>query len=66
MAEVARTNDCAGPERRDPDLVCDVVGEVAEDGLRDTNAYANKPPNIVLAPNLRNITDGAPKYASPE
>ena len=41
MAEVASTNDCAGPERRDPDLVCDVVGEVAEDGLRDTNACAN-------------------------
>ena len=41
MAEVASTNDCAGPERRDPDLVCDVVGEVAEDGLTDTNACAN-------------------------
>ena len=41
MAEVASTNDCAGPERRDPDLVCDVVGEVAEDGLRYTNACAN-------------------------
>ena len=65
MAEVASTNDCAGPERRDPDLLCDVVGEVAEDGLRDTNACANKPPNIVLATNLRNITDGAPKDASP-
>ena len=65
MAEVARTNDCAGPERRDPDLVCDGVGEVAEDGLKDTNAYANKPPNIVLATNLRNITDGAPVDASP-
>ena len=40
MAEVAAPNDCAWPERRDPEFVCDVVGEAAEDGLRDANACA--------------------------